>query len=505
MSDPPPQTQGSTPPESSGPLSPPRRGRLASKLNRVGEIVRLLREPIDMSTESGRSKARYKRAAVTAVSSIFARAMNVAVSLISVPLTIGYLGADRFGLWMTLSSAIVFLNYSDLGIGTGLQNRLSECDGKEDTQRPRELLSTAIVTLSGVFVLGVLAAVFLLPSLPLEKLIKVATPEAADELLPTAQAMLVVFIGGLPLSMMQRACNAYQVGFIANLWMAVGRLVSLALLLVVIYAQGGLPWLATAMMAPPLVTVALGGGWWLCRKRPWLVPSPRAFRFDAIQDILHIGVRAFMTEFGWMILASAPALVIANRLDTTAVTPYAVTHRLVGVSSILIGAALQPLWPAYTEALARQSGQWVRRTVGRSIKLVMAVQGPVFAATALLGQPIIRLWAGDEAVPAYWVLLGVNVWFLFGAFDASLRMLLNGASRFGSRILSLFVNGFPAAALAVWVAPTWGVVGVVWCFTLGVYGVRLVLMSLDARALMKTLPQRPPPGDAPKSDAVASA
>ena len=143
--------------------------------------------------------------------------------------------------------------------------------------------------------------------------------------------------------------------------------------------------------------------------------------------------------------------------------------------------------------------------MGRSIKLVMAVQGPVFAATALLGQPIIRLWAGDEAVPAYWVLLGVNVWFLFGAFDASLRMLLNGASRFGSRILSLFVNGFPAAALAVWVAPTWGVVGVVWCFTLGVYGVRLVLMSLDARALMKTLPQRPPPGDAPKSDAVASA
>ena len=48
---------------------------------------------------------RYRRAASTAVMNMVAQIIQVATGLISVPLALDYVGPERFGLWMTLSTA----------------------------------------------------------------------------------------------------------------------------------------------------------------------------------------------------------------------------------------------------------------------------------------------------------------------------------------------------------------------------------------------------------------
>ena len=47
------------------------------------------------------------------------RAVGVAVSIVSIPLVIDYLGPERFGLWVTATAIISMLTFADLGLGNG--------------------------------------------------------------------------------------------------------------------------------------------------------------------------------------------------------------------------------------------------------------------------------------------------------------------------------------------------------------------------------------------------
>ena len=72
-----------------------------TRLRRDAQIVRLT--PVDTATAEGRSKERYRRAALSAATSFAAKAIALLTTAISVPLTLGYyLGGERFGVWMTL-------------------------------------------------------------------------------------------------------------------------------------------------------------------------------------------------------------------------------------------------------------------------------------------------------------------------------------------------------------------------------------------------------------------
>jgi hypothetical protein len=85
-------------------------------IEKVKKIISVIRfKPFDTSTESGRSKERYRRVVLTAGSSFINKGVTAVTGLISVPLTVHYLGAERYGLWMTISSTIAFLTFADLG------------------------------------------------------------------------------------------------------------------------------------------------------------------------------------------------------------------------------------------------------------------------------------------------------------------------------------------------------------------------------------------------------
>ena len=68
---------------------------------------------------------RFRRVGLTTASSIAARGISFATSLITVPLTLHYLGAERYGLWATLSSIIALASFADLGLVNGLLNALA--------------------------------------------------------------------------------------------------------------------------------------------------------------------------------------------------------------------------------------------------------------------------------------------------------------------------------------------------------------------------------------------
>ena len=64
----------------------------------------------------------------TGFSSLIIKLLSVIISFISVPLTYNYLGVDRYGIWLTITSMVAFLTFADLGLGISLINPYNEIE-----------------------------------------------------------------------------------------------------------------------------------------------------------------------------------------------------------------------------------------------------------------------------------------------------------------------------------------------------------------------------------------
>src|SRR4051812_44333592 len=104
-------------------------------------LVRLLRQS-DTSTEAGRAAERHRRIILTAGASLLAKIISVLSMIVTVPITLNYLGVERYGMWMTISSFAVMLTFADLGIGNGVLGAVARSNGVDDVVGMRRTIST---------------------------------------------------------------------------------------------------------------------------------------------------------------------------------------------------------------------------------------------------------------------------------------------------------------------------------------------------------------------------
>ena len=122
--------------------------RLLAQTRRWKSLLTL--RPFDVATEQGRSRERYRRAALTTFTSGVARAVTVITWLVTVRLTVHYLGTERYGLWMTITSLVAMMSFADLGIGNGLLNCITEAKGGDDRESVRKYVSSAFFLLLAI-------------------------------------------------------------------------------------------------------------------------------------------------------------------------------------------------------------------------------------------------------------------------------------------------------------------------------------------------------------------
>ena len=117
----------------------------------------------------------------------------------TVPLLLVHLGAERYGMGLSISSIVTLLAASDLGVGSGLLNRLTGRFANDEAQASRVQISSALAMLGTIASLIVLVFLLVYPAIPWAHLLSV-NPAAATEAGPTALVVLIVFAIGLPAS-----------------------------------------------------------------------------------------------------------------------------------------------------------------------------------------------------------------------------------------------------------------------------------------------------------------
>lgn len=66
--------------------------------------------------------------------------ISLSTSLLIVPITINYLSNEVYGIWMTISSMLFWINTFDIGLGNGMRNYLAKALSEKDLQLGQNIL-----------------------------------------------------------------------------------------------------------------------------------------------------------------------------------------------------------------------------------------------------------------------------------------------------------------------------------------------------------------------------
>lgn len=386
--------------------------------------------------------------------------LPMVIALATVPLYLGYIGAERYGVLAVIWALLGYFGFFDLGFGRAVTQRMARFSGNSDADRSN-LLWTALLS---TFVLGLLASVLLWLVSEYVVLNKISMSAGSRAEASGAVAwMLLALPVLLPSSVLQGALQArlrfVEVNAIQLACNLISQLLPLA---VAASGQVELKMLVPAVLASRVLMAAL-----LFRQSRLNVPLIGR----PLVDRVHL--KALLAYGGWVsvmtflapLLVTIDRLIIATLSGAKAVTSYTVPYDLVSRTMVISGSLSTALFPR----LASASPQQARELAERATTVLVAVMTPVVIIGTFLVQPFLNAWVGQalaksSAGVGEFILLGVWVNALVIPHQARLMATSNPRV-----VVMIYLVEIPIYLCILWFGIRyWGIVGAAVAWTLRV-------------------------------------
>jgi O-antigen/teichoic acid export membrane protein len=417
---------------------------------------------------AGHGQRRNRRAVVNGIAAVSGRFAQIAVSLVTVPLTIRYLGKERFGLWMTVSSVLAVAAFADFGIGNGILNSVSDAYGKDDRQTIHHVVSSGLAVLSAIGAFLLVGFFCIYPLVSWADLFRVASPLARTEAGPSMAIFAICFCLNVPFGAIQRVQMGLQESYLPSLWQVCGAAVSLAGVVVGIRMHTGLPFLLAAIAGAPVLAAACNTAQFFGFKRRDLFPQRRMVSYAHVRRIAVLGGLFFVLQAVVAVAFSADGFIVARSLGAVAVPDYSIPQRMFLLISTVVAMMVSPLWPAYGEAISRGDIRWVHRTLVRSLAAVFGGTCLVSGLLLLFSRRLIFWWVGPQINPPTLMLLGLAVWTVLDCCGTTVAMFMNGASIMRFQIVTASLFGIACVTAKIVFLRRYGIAAVPWS-TLSTY------------------------------------
>jgi O-antigen/teichoic acid export membrane protein len=245
---------------------------------------------------SVKSDDRIFRVIKTGFFSISIRAFSMVLSFISVPMTLNYLGDERYGIWLTITSLISVLTFADFGLGVSLINSISKAYAKDSIIDAKKEISNVFYILLFICFVGLILYSLLYEKIFFFKSSSISSFAILLETKQTVAVFVLITLMNLPLGIIQRIFEGYQNGFIFQIFLFFGTLFGFIVLFIFIKLEYSLPYLAIALLLPNFLSSILAGIYLFLFKSKKLLPSFRLFNFRHSIKSLKVGLVFFLLQ-----------------------------------------------------------------------------------------------------------------------------------------------------------------------------------------------------------------
>ena len=364
--------------------------------------------------------------------SLLIKGISIVISLLVVPLTLNYVNPTRYGIWLTLSSIVVWFSFFDIGLTQGLRNKFAEAKAKDDDELAQVYVSTTYAIL-GIISLAVWVVFFIVNHF-LDWTSILNTPSnMQSELSILALIVFSYFCLEFVFKVITTVIVANQQPAISSLIELAGQVLSMVIIVIlVLVTKGSLIRLGIAFCAAPLVVLIIANFILFSGRFSKYKPVVSKVDFSKAKDLFNLGIIFFVIQVAGILQYQTSNIIIAQHFGTLEVTSYNIVYRYFGALSMLFMIFLTPFWSASTEAYYKNDLSWIKNGIRKynQLNLLILVLGVIML---LLSETFYRLWLGEGKVN---IALTLSLWgFLY--FNVSI---------FGSKYV-FFLNSINALRL----------------------------------------------------------
>lgn len=368
------------------------------------------------------------------IMSFFIKGWSALVVLLMVPITLNCLGTYKNGVWLTISSMLVWIDQMDIGLGNGLRNRLATHIAHNETNEARQVVSSTVAILACI-VLPILATLLLLiwytDVYEFFNVDASIIPELRTALLCAVTLVCSTFV----LKFISNVYMGMQLPAVSNFLTALGQ--TLALLFTwILYHTGQATFLRIIAVntAAPLFTYLMAYPYTFYHQYPQLRPSPQMVNLRSAWELGNLGFKFFWLQIAGIIQFMTANILISKFFSPEMVTPYQIAYRYMSLVLVAFTVICMPFWNATTDAFERGNMEWILQASKR-MNLFVAL-----TAAGLILMTAISPWVYD-----LWIGTACHVPFAMTAIMATYIFLLVLSMRY-----SYFLNGIGALRLQLY-------------------------------------------------------
>ena len=357
--------------------------------------------------------------------SLFIKGISILTSLFLVPITLGYVSAEIYGVWLTISSILHWLTYMDVGFTLGLKNRLAECLAKEDYEKGRSLVSTTYFIMTVIFVPFAIIMMFVIPYINWCGVLNVSDIHQTV-ITRTIQVLLVFISIQMIVNVFVAVVAAYQKTALSSLFSVIGQICSLIIIgLMTHFVEPSLFNLAFAYSLMPIIIVAISSIIYFKTSMKDVVPSFRTINLKYVKDLWNLGAKFFLIQVQMIVLYQSTNILISHLAGPESVTQYNIAYKIFNVVAMLCTIVLTPLWPAFTDAYTKKDYAWMKSVYYKMTRIFMLVFLAI-AAIVACSPFIYDLWIGDKVHVPFTLTVSIAIYTAIHCWDSLQVMLING-------------------------------------------------------------------------------
>ncbi len=404
-----------------------------------------------MTTKSSISEKRSSRLQKNILVSFIAKGWSAIIVLLMVPVTLKCLGEYNNGVWLTISSVMLWIDNLDIGLGNGLRNKLAIYLAHGETQRARSLIASTFAMLTYIIIPTLLILLVLILTSDTYQLFNVAPAKTANldqVLMVTVTLVCTTFI----FKLIGNFYMGLQLPAVSNVLIAMGQTLALiGTYLVYISGSHSLLHIALVNTTCPLLVYLIAYPYTFYYKYPHLRPAFSLVDLKEAKAVISMGIRFFIIQISGVILFMTSNLLISKLFSPAMVTPYQITYRYFSILLVAFTVICMPFWNATTDAYERGDIQWIHDAT-RKLRLMTIGIFLSMIVMIMVSNLVYDIWIGQDTTIDIRMSIAVAIYIFILIYSMRYSYFINGIGKLRLQLIfsaSAAILFIPLAYLVV--------------------------------------------------------
>jgi O-antigen/teichoic acid export membrane protein len=385
---------------------------------------------------------------------------SVIIGFILIPLTIGYVNNEQYGIWLTIGSMVSWMSTFDIGLSNGLRNKMAHALALGEKDNIVKYISTTYAFLF-LIALAIFGIFFIGGSFfNWNELLNIKNSVNFN-----IWPIILIALGSFCVQFFLQPINSVLIAthqpFKSSLILLMGQFLTFILTyLLTLFTQGSLFMLVFVVAGSPLLVFLFANIYYFNNELKAYAPKFSHIDFSSGRSLLSVGGIFFFIQMGVIILNQTDNIIITRTLGPNQVTTFNVAYKYFSLISVMLGIIITPYWSAFTDATAKNDWSWMKNSIRKMRMLWLYVSIAAVILYAFSGI-FYKLWLHDKVIVPNFLSLTMAIFVITAAWNAIYTYSLNGMGKLRIQLIIVVITAILNVPLSVILIRWVGVPGTV--------------------------------------------